>query len=76
MVQEEFTTTIIKSEEGKFLTQKGTVNIKDRIISNVIALGKYDSADNYKEITSEKADEYLKKKEEAIKAEIEKAGNN
>ena len=72
MIQEEFTTTIIRAEEGKFLTQRGTkIDIKDRIISDVIALGKYDSADNYKEITATKADEYRQQQQEAIKAEME-----
>lgn len=72
MITEEFTTIIIKAEEGKYLTQRGTkIDIKDRIISEVIALGKYDNADNYKEISSTKAEEYRQLKEEAIKAEAE-----
>ena len=72
MITEEFTTTIIRAEEGKFLTQRGTkIDIKDRVVSNVVALGKYDSADNYKEISAAKAEEYRQQQQEAIKAEME-----
>lgn len=72
MITEEFTTTIIRAEDGKFLTQRGTkIDIKNRIISDVIALGKYDSADNYKEISATKAEEYRQQQQDAIKAEIE-----
>lgn len=72
MITEEFTTTIIRAEEGKFLTQRGTkIDIKNRIVSDIIALGKYDSAENYKEISSTKAEEYRQQQQEAIKAEME-----
>ena len=76
MITEEYTTIIIKAEEGKYLTNRGTkIDIKDRIIAETIALGKYDSADNYKEISSTKAEEYRQLKEEAIKAEAETEEN-
>ena len=72
MIVEEYITTIIKPEEGKFLTQRGTkIDIRDRIIAEIIALGANDSADNYKEITSTMAEKYRQQQQEAIKAEME-----
>lgn len=65
MIQEEFKTVMLRAEEGKYLTQKDEVNILDRIISPVIALGKHDSIDNYIEIDAQTADDYRKQKEEA-----------
>lgn len=56
MVQSEFKTIILKAEEGKYLTQKSDVDIEKRVIGTTIALGKNDSADNWKEITKEEAD--------------------
>ncbi len=64
MKAEQFTTIILESEEGYYLTQASDVDIKDRLVASVVALGKYDSVDNYKEITQEEGD--------AIKAEQDK----
>lgn len=62
----EFTTTILKPDEGKYLTQKAAdVEIKDRIIATTIALGKNDSIDNYIEIDAETAEEYKRLQREA-----------
>lgn len=56
--------TFLEADENKYLTQiDETVELKDRIVAIKLALGKYDSADNYKEITKEEGD--------AIKAEKE-----
>lgn len=57
MVQSEFTVVIINAEEGMILTQVADVPIKERILATEIALGRYDSADNYKEITEAEAAE-------------------
>ena len=56
--------TFLEADENKYITQiDETVELKDRIVATKLALGKYDSADNYKEITKEEGD--------AIKAEKE-----
>ena len=65
MKQEEFTTTIIEPDEGKFLTQVADVAPEERIISDKIALGRNDSPANWREITSEEAAQ--------LRAEIEVA---
>ena len=68
MISNTFTTIIIEAESGKYLTQSDeNIELKDRIVSTKIALGKYDTVDNYKEITKEEGD--------AIKVEQEKLVN-
>lgn len=65
MIIEEFKTIVIKASEGKYLTNANEVEITERIIATTIALGKFDSADNYIEIDAETADQYKKELEEA-----------
>lgn len=55
---------ILVPSEGYKLTQKEDVDVSERIISDKIALGKYDSANNYKEIPNDEADIILKQIEE------------
>lgn len=55
---------ILVPSEGYKLTQKEDVEISERMISDKIALGKYDSMDNYKEIPNEEAEIILKQIEE------------
>ena len=50
MITSQFTTTILRPDEGHYLTEANEVDIKMRSFSIVIALGANDSADNYKEI--------------------------
>ncbi len=64
MKSNSFTTILIEAEEGFYLTQTADVELKDRMVASKIALGKFDSPENYKEITKEEGD--------AIKAEQEK----
>lgn len=66
MKSKKFTTTVLTADEGMFLTNSGEdIDIKERVIARTVALGKYDSASNYKEITAEEAGEYLKQQEQA-----------
>lgn len=65
MVTEEFKTIILKADNGNYLTNANDVNIEDRIIATSIALGKYDSIENYKEISAEEADKYKQELEKA-----------
>ena len=58
------TVRILVPSEGYKLTQKEDVEISERMISDKIALGKYDSMDNYKEIPNDEADIIIKQIEE------------
>lgn len=69
MVQESFTTVVLKASDGFFLTQTEEVDIKERIIATVVALGKYDAPQNWREIPKEEAEEYNRLKEEALENE-------
>lgn len=56
MTQENFTTVILKADEGMFLTQKGEP--ERRSIAGTVYLGRGDSPDNWVEITAEEAERY------------------
>lgn len=51
MTQEQYTTMVLKADEGMTLTQAGDVNIRDRIVTGTVYLAANDSPDNWKEIT-------------------------
>ena len=59
---------ILRPNEGCLLTQSADVDVKERIFSEEIWLASTDSADNWKDITIEKADK-IKKEQEAAMAE-------
>ena len=68
MKQSSFTTIVLKPEnEDGYLTNANNVEIENRILAKMIALGKNDSAENYIEISAEEAEEYKK----AQKAKLE-----
>ncbi len=56
MKSNSFTTILIEAEEGFYLTQTPDVALKDRMVDSKIALGKFDSPENYKEITKKECD--------------------
>ena len=59
---------ILRPNEGCLLTQSADVDVKERIFSEEIWLASTDSADNWKDITIEEADQ-IKKEQEAAMAE-------
>ncbi|MBR6746524.1 MAG: hypothetical protein IKL83_04015 [Muribaculaceae bacterium] len=69
MKSTEYTTIILTAEEGKYLTQMADVAIEERIVAQTIALGRNDSADNWREIDKAEADAYRKAQAEAEEAE-------
>ena len=62
----------IESKEGYVFASKD----KSEVYDNIIYLGKYDSADNYIEVTKEEATEIKKQIEEAHKIEEYEASLN
>lgn len=70
MITNSFTTIIIEAEGDNYLTQiDDSVEIKDRIVARKIALGKFDSADNYKEISKEEGDAIKQAQENLMTAD-------
>lgn len=70
MITSQFTTTILRPDEGHYLTEANEVDIKMRSFSIVIALGANDSADNYKEIDEAEYQALRAEQEAALKAEL------
>ena len=67
--------TVLRPKDGCLLTQSADVDIKERIFSDEIWLASTDSADNWKDITIEEADQ-IKKELKAAIAEEQKQINN
>lgn len=70
-----FTTIILEADENCYLTQSDdSVELGDRIVAKRIALGKLDSAENYKEISKEDGDA-IKAQQEKLNMSEEDEGN-
>lgn len=66
MKQTSFTTVSLIADENMFLTQADVnVNIEERVLAKRVDLGKYDSVENWREISAEEAEEISRLKEEA-----------
>ena len=75
MTSENYTSTILIAELGKYLTQVSEdINITDRIVATQIALSKYSVPEEWKEITEEEARIIIKKQEEERKRMDENIG--
>lgn len=74
MTQESFKTTVLRPSANHYLTQAGDVDIEERMIASVVALGRGDSIENYKEIDQAEADEIREAQAEA--RQQEKANDN
>ena len=70
MTTENYSSVIIKAKEGFYITEVDSIDIQNRTIATAVALGTNDSADNYKEITAEEADELKRQQDEARKEQI------
>lgn len=63
---------ILTPEDDHTLTQASDlIELKDRIFSKKLYLGKYDKPENYKEITDTEAEILRKELEDLLKAEFE-----
>lgn len=51
MTQEQYTTMVLKADEGMALTQAADVSVCERIVTDTVYLAANDSPDNWKEIT-------------------------
>ena len=71
MITENYSSVIIKAKEGFYMTEvDDSIAIQNRTIATAVALGTNDSADNYKEITAEEANELKRLQDEARKEQI------
>ena len=74
MKSESFTTIILEAEQGHYLTQADdSLALRDRVVASRLALGRNDSAGNWREITQEEADEIKRNQEAEAEAEAQAA---
>ena len=64
MITSNFTVRVLEASEGCFLTQSEDVSIEFRIITDKVYLGINASYDEWREISSEEAERYIKEREE------------
>lgn len=70
MEQSKFQTIVLTASEGMYITQTADVEILNRIVAETVALGKNDSANNYKEITKEEGNAIREEQEKLIQKQI------
>lgn len=73
MTSKQFTTTVLTPADGMYLTQKGDVEISQRIIARTVALDANDSPDNWREITQAEADAYRAAQDKAAEEALNNA---
>lgn len=76
MTTENYTSTILTASEGFYLTQIADVEHSERIVATKIALSKFSTADDWKEISKAEGDEIIAQQNELRAAEIEAADEN
>lgn len=69
MTTDNYTTVIMTADEGFMLTQSSEdIGIIDRIVAERVALGKYSTVNDWKEITKEEADQIIAEQNTARQA--------
>ena len=73
MTTSNFTTIILKPEDGKFITQADeNIDIRQRIVATTVALGKNDKEENWVEIDAETAENYRNLQKQAYEEDAKK----
>ena len=60
---------VLTPNKGNYFTQAGEVEILERIISEKVYLGKFDSPENWKEITEQEAEDIKAEQQEVLEAQ-------
>lgn len=68
--------TILIAEGDNYLTQIADVELSERIVATKIALSKFSTVDDWKEISKAEGDEIINAQNELRAAEIEAADEN
>lgn len=76
MTSENFTSIILTAEGDNYLTQTADVDLSERIVATKVALGKYSTLDDWKEITKAEGDAIIAEQNALREAEIEAADEN
>lgn len=70
MTTENIQTMLMTAEEGYYLTQVADVDLAERIVASKVALSKFSTIDDWKEITKEEGDQIIAEQNAARTAEL------
>lgn len=70
MTTENIQTMLMTAEEGYYLTQVADVDLSERIVASKVALSKFSTIDDWKEITKEEGDQIIAEQNAARAAEL------
>lgn len=76
MTTENYTSIVMTAEGDNYLTQIADVELSERIVATKIALSKFSTVDDWKEISKAEGDEIINAQNELRAAEIEAADEN
>lgn len=70
MTTEKVSTMVMTAEEGYYLTQVADVALAERIVASKVALSKFSTIDDWKEITKEEGDQIIAEQNAQRAAEL------
>lgn len=73
MTTENYTSIVMTAEGDNYLTQIADVELSQRVVATKIALSKFSTVDDWKEISKAEGDEIINAQNELRAAEIEAA---
>lgn len=76
MTSETHNTIVLTAESGYVLTQSADVELSERIVATKVALGKFSTVDDWKEITADEGDRIIAEQNALREAEIAEREEN
>lgn len=70
MTTENIQTMVMTAENGYYLTQVADVDLSERIVASKVALSKFSTIDDWKEISKEEGDQIIAEQNAARTAEL------
>lgn len=70
MTTEKVSTMVMTAENGYYLTQVADVDLAERIVASKVALSKFSTIDDWKEISKEEGDQIIAEQNAARAAEL------
>lgn len=76
MTSETHNTIVLTAESGYVLTQSADVELSERIVASRVALSKYSTVDDWKEITTDEGDRIIAEQNALRETEIAEREEN
>lgn len=70
MTTEQVNTMVMTAENGYYLTQVADVDLAERIVASKVALSKFSTIDDWREITKEEGDQIIAEQNAQRTAEL------